>query len=344
MASIYEDLKTRLRSDTKVWLVTGVAGFIGSALLQTLLQLNQRVVGLDNFSTGSPHNLEEVKELVSNRQWQRLQLIKGDIRDLEDCHRACAGVDYVLHQAALGAVPRSVKDPIRTNENNVTGFLNMLVAARDAGATRFIYASSSSVYGDHPALPKVEERVGRPLSPYATTKYVNELYADVFARTYGMEVVGLRYFNVFGHRQDPSGTYAAVIPKWFASLLHGKDVYIYGDGETTRDFTYVDNITQANLLAACVEDEAATNQAYNVAFSERNTLNELFLLIRAHVAKVKPDVARVSPIYLDFRAGDIRHGLADISKAKKLLGYAPTHSLREGLTEAAAWYCNTLAS
>ena len=342
--STYEDLRTRLQNAPKVWLVTGVAGFIGSALLETLLKLDQRVIGLDNFSTGSPYNLEEVKELVSDLQWRRLQLIKGDIRDLEDCRRACADVDYVLHQAALGSVPHSIKDPIPTNDNNVTGFLNVLVAARDAGVKRFVYASSGSIYGDHPALPKVEEQIGRPISPYAVTKYVNELYAEVFARTYGTEVIGLRYFNVFGRRQNPNGAYAAVIPKWFANFLRGEDVYIYGDGETTRDFCYVDNAAQANLLAACVEDKAAINQVYNVAFSERTTLNELFLLIRAQVAKVKPDAARVAPIYRDFRAGDIRHGLADINKAKKLLGYAPTHSVRDGLVEAAAWYCNTLAS
>ena len=344
MASAYEDLRTRLQNDTKVWLVTGVAGFIGSALLETLLKLDQRVIGLDNFSTGSPYNLEDVKRLVSDRQWQRLQLIKGDIRDLEDCRRACAGVDYVLHQAALGSVPRSIEDPILTDVNNVTGFLNVLVAARDAGVKRFVYASSGSTYGDHPALPKVEERIGRPLSPYAVTKYANELYAEVFARTYGIEVIGLRYFNIFGRRQNPNGTYAAVIPRWFASLLHGEDAYIYGDGETTRDFCYVDNVVQANLLAACVEYKAAIDQVYNVAFSERTTLNELFLLIRAQVAKVKPEAARVAPIYRDFRAGDIRHSLADIGKAKKLLGYAPTHSVRDGLVEAAAWYCSALGS
>jgi UDP-N-acetylglucosamine 4-epimerase len=343
MASAYENLRTRLQNDTKVWLVTGVAGFIGSALLETLLKLDQRVIGLDNFSTGSLYNLEDVKRLVSDRQWRRLQLIKGDIRDLEDCRRACAGVDYVLHQAALGSVPRSIEDPILTNNNNVTGFLNVLVAARDAGVKRFVYASSGSTYGDHPALPKVEEQIGRPLSPYAVTKYTNELYAEVFARTYGIEVIGLRYFNIFGRRQDPNGAYAAVIPKWFASLLHGEDVYIYGDGETSRDFCYVDNVAQVNLLAACVEDKAAINQVYNVAFSERTTLNELFLLIRAQVAKVKPDVGRVAPIYRDFRAGDIRHSLGDIGKAKKLLGYAPTHSVRDGLAKAATWYCSALA-
>jgi UDP-N-acetylglucosamine 4-epimerase len=344
MAIAYDDLRTWLQNDTKVWLVTGVAGFIGSALLETLLQLNQRVIGLDNFYTGSPYNLEEVKGLVSNQQWQRFSLIKGDIRDLEDCRQACAGVDYVLHQAALGSVPRSIDDPILTNANNVSGFVNVLVAARDAGVKRFVYASSGSIYGDHPALPKVEEQIGQQLSPYAVTKHANELYAKVFAHTYGMEVIGLRYFNVFGRRQDPNGAYAAVIPKWFASLLRAEDVYIYGDGETTRDFCHVDNVAQSNLLAACVEDKAAINQVYNVAFAESTTLNELFLLIRAQVKKVKPDVAQAAPIYRDFRAGDIRHGLADIRKAKKLLGYAPTHSVGDGLVEAAAWYCNALAS
>ncbi len=344
MASAYEDLRTRLQNDTKVWLVTGVAGFIGSALLETLLKLDQRVIGLDNFSTGSLYNLEDVKRLVSDRQWRRLQLIKGDIRVLEDCRRACVSVDYVLHQAALGSVPRSIEDPILTHDNNVTGFLNMLVAARDAGVKRFVYASSASTYGNYPALPKVEEQIGQPLSPYAVTKYANELYAEVFARAYGTEVIGLRYFNVFGRRQDPNGAYAAVIPKWFASLLRGEDAYIYGDGESTRDFCYIDNVVQANLLAACVEHKAAINQVYNVAVSERTTLNELFLLIRAQVAKVKPDAAWITPIYRDFRTGDIRHALADINKAKKLLGYVPTHSVRDGVIEAAAWYCNALTS
>lgn len=338
MDAPYRQLKARLTESPRTWLVTGVAGFIGSNLLEALLKLEQKVVGLDNFSTGYRHNLDEVERAVPMRQWRNFRFIEGDIRNPEDCRAACAGAEIALHQAALGSVPRSIEDPLLTNEVNVTGFVNMLIAARDAGVRRFVYAASSSTYGDHPGLPKVEEQIGAPLSPYAVTKYVNELYADVFGRCYGLSAIGLRYFNIFGRRQDPDGAYAAVIPKWFADLLRRETVYINGDGETSRDFCYVDNAVQANLLAACTENAAAIGQVYNVAFSERTTLNELFGLIRQRVAAYCPEVSNAAPVYRDFRAGDVRHSLADIGKAKSLLGYFPTHSVRQGLDEAAAWY------
>ena len=339
---IYQTLQKELQRDPKTWLITGVAGFIGSNLLETLLLLDQKVVGLDNFSTGNAKNLEEVQGLVSKEQWDRFKFIKGDIRGLDTCLKACEGVDFVLHQAALGSVPRSIEDPILTNENNIAGFLNMLVAARDCDVKRFVYAASSSTYGDHPALPKIEENIGRPLSPYAVTKYVNELYADVFAKTYGIEVIGLRYFNILGKRQDPNGAYAAVIPKWFAGLLKGDTVYINGDGETSRDFCYIHNCVQANLLAACTKETNAINQVYNVAFGERTTLNELFLYIRDLVAEHFPHVKNIQPDYREFRAGDVRHSLADLSKAQKLLGYEPQYSVKAGLDEAARWYIKNL--
>jgi UDP-N-acetylglucosamine 4-epimerase len=339
----YQTLQRELQSNPKTWLITGVAGFIGSNLLETLLLLDQRVIGLDNFSTGHYKNLEEVQGLVSDVQWERFSFVEGDIRDLDTCLKASAGVDFVLHQAALGSVPRSIEDPILTNENNITGFLNMLVAASDCDVKRFVYAASSSTYGDHPALPKVEEKIGRPLSPYAVTKYVNELYADVFAKTYDMEVIGLRYFNIFGKRQDPDGAYAAVIPKWFAGLLKGDTIYINGDGETSRDFCYIDNCVQANLLAACTREADALNQVYNIAFGERTTLNELYAYIRKRVAEHQPQVKNVEAVHHEFRAGDVKHSLADISKAKKLLGYAPQYSIEAGLDEAARWYIENLA-
>ena len=341
--SQYEQRAEQLKAAPKKWLITGVAGFIGSNLLETLLSLGQRVVGLDNFSTGFQHNLDEVQGLVTVEQWQQFTCIKGDIRDLETCTQACAGVDYVLHQAALGSVPRSIEDPILTNENNLTGFLNMLVAARDAQVTRFVYAASSSTYGDHPGLPKVEDAIGRPLSPYAVTKYVNELYADVFARTYGFKTIGLRYFNIFGRRQDPNGAYAAVMPKWFSGLIKGEKIFINGDGETSRDFCYIDNCVQANILAACAENEDALNQVYNVAFGERTTLNELFTMIKDRVADVHPEVKSINPTYRDFRAGDVRHSLADISKSETLLGYKPEFSVKAGLDRAAQWYIEKLS-
>jgi UDP-N-acetylglucosamine/UDP-N-acetylgalactosamine 4-epimerase len=333
----YEQLQTQLPQSPRTWLVTGVAGFIGSNLLEVLLKLDQKVVGLDNFATGFQHNLDEVQSLVSPAQWANFQFIQGDIRELADCQRACQGVDYVLHQAALGSVPRSLADPITSNAANITGFLNMLVAARDAQVQSFTYAASSSTYGDHPALPKVEDRIGKPLSPYAVTKYVNELYADVFVKSYGFHTIGLRYFNVFGPRQNPNGAYAAVIPKWTAALLQGEPVHINGDGETSRDFSYIANAVQANLLAATTLKPEARNQVYNMAVGDRTTLNQLYALLRDNLVAhgVSPDVQAV---YRDFRAGDVRHSQADVSKAHKLLGYAPTHSLAAGVGEAMPWY------
>ena len=327
----------QLAKTPKKWLITGVAGFIGSNLLETLLKLDQEVVGLDNFATGHQRNLDEVQRLVPPAQWARFTFIEGDIRNLADCRQACQGVDYVLHQAALGSVPRSIEDPITANEANITGFLNMLVAARDAGVKSFTYAASSSTYGDHPGLPKVEDTIGKPLSPYAVTKYVNELYADVFARSYGFATIGLRYFNIFGPRQDPEGAYAAVVPKWTAALLKGDTVYINGDGETSRDFCYIANAVQANLLAATSESAEARNQVYNVAVGDRTTLNALFGLLRDNLAACGVSPA-VQPVYRDFRPGDVRHSQADIGKAQRLLGYAPTHRLAEGVAEAMPWY------
>jgi UDP-N-acetylglucosamine 4-epimerase len=340
--TIYSNITARLALHPKTWVITGVAGFIGSNLLETLLGLDQQVIGLDNFSTGHKHNLEDVQSLVTQKQWSGFTLVEGDIRDLATCKQVCGQADYVLHQAALGSVPRSIEDPITTNANNISGFLNMLVAARDAGVERFVYAASSSTYGDHPGLPKVEDAIGRPLSPYAVTKYVNELYADVFVRTYGFKPIGLRYFNIFGRRQDPNGAYAAVMPKWFAGMLAKEPVYINGDGETSRDFCYIDNCVQANILAATAEHPDAPGQVYNVAFGERTTLNELFTLIRDRVAGQRPDLTIPDPVYRDFRPGDVRHSLADITRARNLLGYEPTHSVRQGLDQAAAWYVASL--
>ena len=338
----YETLKKDLKSTQHCWLITGVAGFIGSNLLETLLKLNQKVTGLDNFSTGHQHNLEEVQSLISEDQWKNFTFINGDIRDIDTCHKACTGVNYVLHQAALGSVPRSIEDPALTNENNINGFLNILIAARDAKVDRFVYAASSSTYGDHPDLPKQEPLIGNPLSPYAVTKLVNELYASVFAKTYDFNTIGLRYFNIFGQRQDPNGAYAAVIPKWFAALLSGEDSFINGDGETSRDFCFIDNCVQVNLLAATVTEEDATNQVYNVAFGERTTLNELHAMIKKRVELSGCKKGNSQLIYRDFRAGDVRHSLADISKAGKLLGYAPKYSIKKGLDKATGWYTANL--
>lgn len=338
--SCYDDLKQVLKQNPKVWLVTGCAGFIGSNLLETLLRLDQRVVGLDNFATGYQHNLDEVREVVSKKQWERFTFIEGDIRELETCQRACLGIDYVLHQAALGSVPRSINDPITTNAANVTGFLNILVSARDAQVKSFTYAASSSTYGDHPALPKVEEHIGKPLSPYAVTKYVNELYADVFSRSYGFHCIGLRYFNVFGKRQDPDGAYAAVIPKWTAAMIKGEDVYINGDGETSRDFCFVENAVQANLLAATASDEARS-QVYNVAVGDRTSLNELFVALRNALANNGVNYEK-SPSYREFRAGDVRHSQADINKAVRLLGYAPEFKIVQGVGKAMPWYADNV--
>lgn len=338
----FDDTLHSLRAQPRHWLVTGAAGFIGSNLVETLLSSGQRVTGLDNFSTGYRKNLDMVQAAVGDEAWRRFTFIEGDIREFADCRDACAGVAYVLHQAALGSVPRSIEDPLLTNANNIDGFLNMLVAARDQGVSGFVYAASSSTYGDEPTLPKTENRIGKPLSPYAVTKYVNELYADVFASTYGFRSIGLRYFNVFGKRQDPDGAYAAVIPRWFSSLMQGDQVYINGDGETSRDFCFIDNCVQANILAATAGSDEAWNQVYNVAFGERTTLNELFLLLRDEVSRHKPEVAVARAAHRDFRPGDVRHSLADIGKARKLLGYEPRFSVREGLKIAGDWYAANL--
>jgi UDP-N-acetylglucosamine 4-epimerase len=339
-----EQTQQQLVAQPRRWLVTGSAGFIGSHLVEALLRLDQTVTGLDSFATGHRRNVDEVKASVTPAQWQRHRFVEGDIRDAATCRDACRGIDVVLHEAALGSVPRSLADPLATNAANVDGFLNMLVAARDAGVARFVYAASSSTYGDHPQLPKVEDRIGRPLSPYAVTKLVNELYADVFARCYGLQAIGLRYFNVFGARQDPEGAYAAVIPCWVRALLRGESPVINGDGETSRDFCYVANAVQANLLAATTVDDAAVNQIYNVALDQRTTLNALFDLVRAELAPLAPSVASMRPAYADFRAGDVRHSQADIGKARRLLGYAPSHSLVEGLRAAMPWYVARLGS
>jgi UDP-N-acetylglucosamine 4-epimerase len=343
MGSRYQEAQRLLRQRPRRWLITGAAGFIGSHLLEALLKHEQKVAGLDNFATGHARNLDEVRDAVGPAAWRNFTFIEGDIRSLADCRRACLEVDVVLHHAALGSVPRSVEDPLATHESNLTGFVNMLLAARDANAARFIYAASSSTYGDHPGLPKVEDEIGRPLSPYAVTKYANELYADVFARCYGMSTIGLRYFNIFGPRQDPEGAYAAVIPKWIAQLIGGEPVTINGDGATSRDFCYVENAVQANLLAATTENPAALNQVYNVAVAERTTLNELFELERALLAGHFPQVRDMRPRYREFREGDVRHSQADITRARQLLGYAPTHRVREGLEEAMGWYLRSLA-
>ena len=341
MSGKFEDIAQQLQASPKTWLVTGCAGFIGSNLVEALLRLNQNVVGLDNFATGHQHNLDQVEQLVGAESWQRFHFIEGDIRNLEDCRSAIDGVDYVLHQAALGSVPRSINDPITTNQANIDGFLNMLVAARDAEVKSFTYAASSSTYGDHPALPKVEENIGSPLSPYAVTKYVNELYAGVFARTYGFKTIGLRYFNIFGRRQDPEGAYAAVIPKWAASMINGDDVFINGDGETSRDFCYIENAVQANILAATATDDAARDQVYNVAVSGRTTLNQLFSFLKEALA-TSGAVYTKDPVYRDFRAGDVRHSQADISKASSLLGYQPAYNISQGIDEAMPWYVESL--
>ena len=337
----YQQVCANLQATPKTWLVTGVAGFIGSNLLETLLKLNQTVVGLDNFATGHQHNLDEVQSLVTAEQWAKFSFIEGDIRQFADCQKACAGVDYVLHEAALGSVPRSIADPITTNETNISGFLNMLTAARDAGVASFTYAASSSTYGDHPALPKVEENIGNPLSPYAVTKYVNELYADVFAKTYGFKTIGLRYFNVFGQRQDPKGAYAAVIPKWTSSMIAGEDVFINGDGETSRDFCFIQNVVQANILAATTQSDEAKNQVYNVAVGDRTTLNELYRAIQAALATNDVNFER-DPVYREFRAGDVRHSQASIAKIEQHLGYAPQFKIAEGIQLAMRWYVNNL--
>lgn len=332
----FEEAKLSLQQRPKSWLVTGAAGFIGSNLVEALLSLGQIVVGLDDFSTGHRCNLDDVEVMVGQVYRQRFRMFDGDIRNLEACRRAVADADYVLHQAALGSVPRSLEDPLTTDAVNVRGFLNMLVAARDEGVSRFVYAASSSTYGDHEALPKVEDQIGKPLSPYAVTKYVNELYAEVFARSYGLSSIGLRYFNVFGRRQDPDGAYAAVIPKWISAMMSGDAIHINGDGETSRDFCYIDNVVQTNILAALAGDEAE-NQVYNVGVGERTSLNELYAMIRSSLVDLGADV-KSEPAYRDFRAGDVRHSQADIGKARQLLGYEPSHKVVDGLKDAMPWY------
>jgi UDP-N-acetylglucosamine 4-epimerase len=336
--SAYDDMQTALRGAPKTWLVTGVAGFIGSNLLESLLELDQVVIGLDNLSNGKRANLEHVAAQAGPNRWARFRFIEGDIENPTDCQRACEGVDLVLHEAALGSVPRSMLDPVGVHRTNVTGFLNLLIAARAAGVQRFVYASSSAVYGDAPELPKVETQTGRPLSPYAATKAINEVYATAFAQAYGFSSTGLRYFNVFGPRQDPEGAYAAVIPRWIAALLRREPVRINGDGETSRDFCFIANVVQANLLAATTPNPEAVNQSYNIAVGERTTLNELFHLLQNLLRRGDPSLPEQKPIYDDFRAGDVRHSLADISKARRLLGYAPTHGIQNGLELAMGWY------
>jgi len=328
----------QIAKSQRTWLVTGCAGFIGSNLIEALLKLNQKVVGLDNFATGFQHNLDLVQEAVGARAWSNFRFIRGDIRSLETCKQACEGVDVVLHQAALGSVPRSIDDPITSHETNVTGFLNMLVAARDAKVKRFVYAASSAAYGDWPGLPKVEEQIGRPLSPYGAGKYMNELYADVFGRCYGLETVGLRYFNVFGPRQDPDGAYAAVIPKWVASMLRDETVFINGDGETARDFCYIENVIQANLLSGTTTNPEAVGQVYNVAVGDSTTLNELFDTLAEMIGRHVEGFVKPAPTYRDFRAGDVRFSKADISKIETRIGYKPIYRAREGLEKAISWY------
>lgn len=338
--SHYTEIKKQLMEKPKTWLVTGVAGFIGSNLLEALLLLNQKVVGLDNFETGHQYNLDEVKILVSENHWHNFNFIEGDIRDFETCKKSVNNVDYVLHQAALGSVPRSIADPLTTNAANISGFLNMLQASKEGGVKSFTYAASSSTYGDHPILPKVEENIGNPLSPYAVTKYVNELYAGVYAKTYGFKTIGLRYFNVFGQRQDPNGAYAAVIPKWTAAMIQGDDVFINGDGETSRDFCFIENTVQMNILSATAPEEAK-NQVYNVAVGDRTTLNDLFIAIKEALVQNEVNVS-LEPNYIDFRVGDIRHSQADISKAQNLLGYVPEFGIFEGIDKSMPWYIRYL--
>lgn len=336
-------IEEQVAGSTRRWLITGVAGFIGSNLLETLLRLDQDVVGLDNLATGKQANLDEVCDLVGAERWSRFRFFRGDITSPEICREAVAGVGVILHQAALGSVPRSVEEPLESNAANVTGTLTLLESARRAGVRRFVYASSSAVYGDSPELPKREEALGRPLSPYAVTKLTNELYARVFGQLHGLEVIGLRYFNVFGPRQDPEGAYAAVIPRWIAAMVRGDEVRINGTGETSRDFCFVDNVVQVNLRAALVEDPAALGQAYNIADGQRTTLNELFALICERLRLRHPHLEDLQPVHGPFRAGDVLHSLADIGKARGLLGYAPTHSIAQGLDASLPWYEDHLA-
>ncbi|SIO46349.1 UDP-N-acetylglucosamine 4-epimerase [Bradyrhizobium erythrophlei] len=336
--SRYQQVREGLRAQPKRWLITGVAGFIGSNLLEELLRLDQTVVGLDNFATGSRRNLEEVRSLVTPLQFSRFHMIEGDVVDARLCREAVTGVDYVLHQAALGSVPRSISDPITTNLVNVEGFLKMLIASRDASVRRFVFAASSSTYGDHEASSQVEHVIGRPLSPYAVTKLINELYADVFSQIFSFHSIGLRYFNIFGRRQDPKGPYSAVIPRWMDAMIAGDVVEIFGDGEASRDFCHVSNVVQSNILAATIESSDATNQIYNVALGRSASLNELFSLIQGSLAPHCLNVKDLKPVYRGLRAGDIVRSTADISKAQRLLGYEPVCLLQAGLAETSVWY------
>lgn len=338
----YDVVRSEIPKAPKRWLVTGAAGFIGSNLLEELLRLDQQVVGLDNFSTGKRENLNDVQELVSKHQWNQFHFIEGDIRHLGTCHAACRGVDVILHQAALGSVPRSIEDPLNCNDNNVSGHLTMLKAACDTQVKRMVYASSSAVYGDATGLPKVEDVCGKQLSPYAVSKMVNELYAHVFTQLYGLETIGLRYFNVFGPRQDPDGAYAAVIPHWISALRTGESVHINGTGETSRDFCYIANVVQANLLAALTNNREAVNQVYNVALNERTTLIELYYMLQKSMLPYCDHPLECHPVHRGFRPGDVLHSQADISKAQRLLGYVPTHSVAEGLEAAMGWYMKKL--
>ncbi len=344
--SKYKELQDYLINNQNKWLITGVGGFIGSNLLEKLLTLNQKVIGLDNFVTGNKNNIDQAVQdasnLVNKDISNNFEFIHGNIEDLSTCKEACKKINYVLHQAALGSVPRSIKDPINSNKSNIDGFLNILVASKDAKVDRFVYASSSSVYGDHPDLPKVEENIGNPLSPYAVTKIVNEIYANVFSNTYGLQTIGLRYFNVFGKRQDPNGAYAAVIPKWIAAFLKNDEVIINGDGKTSRDFCYVDNAVQMNLLAATSSNHQALNQVFNVAMNNRTSLNELFEMIKKKLKNKLSELDNKTPVYKDFRPGDVRHSQADIKKAKALMGYKPEYTISDGMDEALDWYLSNL--
>ena len=338
----FKTLLKTFETDQKTWLVTGVAGFIGSNLAEFLLKHNQKVVGLDNFSTGHRHNLNDIKENITSKQWENFSFTEGDIKDYETCETISKDIDIILHQAALGSVPRSIDDPVTSNLSNVTGFLNMLTAAKNNGVKRFVYASSSSVYGDSKELPKVEERTGNLLSPYAVTKYINELYAGVFHKCYDMQVIGLRYFNVFGKRQDPNGAYAAVIPKWLSALINKEEVYINGDGETSRDFTYIANVIQSNLLAGTTINEEAFGEVFNAGIGGRLTLNNLYSSINKELEENLEGFAAKEAIYRDFRAGDIRHSNANIDKLKNATGYEPTHDMDKGLYESIKWYIENL--
>jgi UDP-N-acetylglucosamine/UDP-N-acetylgalactosamine 4-epimerase len=342
--SKFDEVKSSLLKKQNHWLVTGCAGFIGSHITLNLLKLNQKVTGLDNFITGHRHNLNDVKAQLPSNQWKNFKFVEGDIRNVETCKTLVNGIDYVSHQAALGSVPRSIKDPIATNDHNINGFINMITAAKDANVKAFVYASSSSVYGDHPVLPKVEQQIGKPLSPYAVSKYTNELYATVFVKNYNFPVIGLRYFNVFGARQDPNGPYAAVIPLWVSSLIKNEELFINGDGSTSRDFCYVDNAVQANILAATCGNKEAHGEAFNVACGDRTTLLELYNTLKTKLQSQFSHVKNHQATHREFRAGDIQHSLADISKAKKLLGYEPTHNVARGLDEALSWYVSSMTT